>query len=577
MNYSYRNITDVFVSRIKELICGNKGAALAITLSFVMPVYLMVIGIYGVGEMVRNKIELQNAADAAAYSAAVVQADYLSRIATVNKAMAWTYVDLQKRSLDLAMALFTVHVFAKFKSDTEMVKMRNSPCHMHAPGLHYNCGTTVAAPKSTLKWAGTGVGIPLVAEKFNGQGALNRTLLVHLGVEAAAEVTGKGVVINGIKVLSRSKAIVSMMAKLNKLKKEYSEKIKSTALQVAVLNMAECKDDYIINIKCNDLPAISLPPTADNEKTFIAWADPEMKDFNPKKVFGPGTDDWIVRKAIPLGFYRVYKQTKNHLYAKWQWFWTRWFHIPSPVPPGGIHMPPFFPGGDYAKGEREYFGYSVPEIIRGMPIGLLVPPALPLTLRPDYFGKAGTISVAIARKSANPFSIFSSWGGRSLTASGLLSAFNPSVAGGSRPEYMCAIATARAGYKRYQKNKKKKLENSSYCIGYTYASKQQSWNLVETDWDAVMIPVRNAWDLCAGAGDVQGFTVAQGNILKEIMLDKKGWVNKKGEKVEEKNLPDWEKLAPPPGLVQDENDKKNKNDKDKQQLDWAKLRDYLGH
>ena len=92
-----------------------------------------------------------------------------------------------------------------------------------------------------------------------------------------------------------------------------------------------------------------------------------------------------------------------------------------------------------------------------------------------------------------------------------------------------------------------------------------------------MIPVRNAWDLCAGAGDVQGFTVVQGNILKEIMLDKKGWVNKKGEKVEEKNLPDWEKLAPPPGLVQDENDKKNKNDKDKQQLDWAKLRDYLGH
>jgi hypothetical protein len=240
-------------------------------------------------------------------------------------------------------------------------------------------------------------------------------------------------------------------------------------------------------------------------------------------------------------------------------------------------MPPFFPGGDYAKGEREYFGYSVPEIIRGMPIGLLVPPALPLTLRPDYFGKAGTISVAIARKSANPFSIFNSWGGRSLTASGLLSAFNPSVAGGSRPEYMCAIATARAGYKRYQKDKKKKLESSSYCIGYTYASKQQSWNLVETDWDAVMIPVSNAWDLCAGAGDVQGFTVAQGNILKEIMLDKKGWVNKKGEKVEEKNLPDWEKLAPPPGLVQDENDKNNKKEKNKPQLDWAKLRDYLGH
>ncbi|HBJ96439.1 MAG TPA: hypothetical protein DDZ11_08480, partial [Lentisphaeria bacterium] len=39
-----------------------------------MPVYLLVIGIYGIGEIVRNKIELQNAADAAAYSAWVVQA-----------------------------------------------------------------------------------------------------------------------------------------------------------------------------------------------------------------------------------------------------------------------------------------------------------------------------------------------------------------------------------------------------------------------------------------------------------------------------------------------------------------------
>ena len=106
------SVWGVFKARSNELAKGNSGAALAITLSFVMPIYLMVIGIYGVGEVVRNKIEIQNAADAAAYSAAVVQADYLSRMATVNKAMAWTYVDLQKRSLDLAMDTFCATVFA---------------------------------------------------------------------------------------------------------------------------------------------------------------------------------------------------------------------------------------------------------------------------------------------------------------------------------------------------------------------------------------------------------------------------------------------------------------------------------
>ena len=58
------------------------------------------------------------------------------------------------------------------------------------------------------------------------------------------------------------------------------------------------------------------------------------------------------------------------------------------------------------------------------------------------------------------------------------------------------------------------------------------------------------------------------------MLDKKGWVDPKGKKVDEKNLPDWEKLPPPPGLLQDE---KEKNSNKEQRLDWAKLRDYLGH
>ena len=82
-------VLKVFFQRCALLCKGNDGAALAITLAFMLPVCILFIGIYGVGEIVRQKIELQNAADAAAYSAAVVQADYLSRMATVNKAMAW--------------------------------------------------------------------------------------------------------------------------------------------------------------------------------------------------------------------------------------------------------------------------------------------------------------------------------------------------------------------------------------------------------------------------------------------------------------------------------------------------------
>ena len=569
MNQAYPTVFTVFSGKCRELVSDSRGAALAITLAFVMPIYLLVIGIYGIGEVVRNKIELQNAADAAAYSASVVQADYLSRIATVNKAMAWTYVDLQKRSLDLAMDLFCKYVFIQFQKDLNMARRNNTPCHMHVPGLHYNCGTDVLVDLTELMILGTGLGIPELAKKFNGQEALDRFLLAQLVYTTEAEFKGKGSITNTPKVYEYSYAITKMMAKLDSLRREFPDKIRQTAQQIAAANMMECKDDYMINVTLGDMTGafFTMLPSEENEKTFISFADPTLKDFSPKKVFGPGTDDWIVRKGI-AGFWRVYNQTKTHLYAEWDWFWTRWVHVD--LGEFQLHLPPMF-GGNAKRGHPKYHGYDsfFPLIKENVPIGLLVPPAIPLTLTPLFFGRAGSITVAIARKTSNPFSVFS-WSGRSLTAPSILSAFNPSVAGGNRPEYMCAIASARAGYKPYEKDKEKKRKSADYNLGYTISSGEKEWNLVETDWDGVMLPVKHAWDLCAGVGEAQAFTAGSGNILKEIMLDKKNWVDAKGKKVEEKNLPDWEKLKPPAGLVTDKGDKDGK-------LQWDKLRDYLGH
>lgn len=569
MNQAYPTVFTVFSGKCRELVSDSRGAALAITLAFVMPIYLLVIGIYGIGEVVRNKIELQNAADAAAYSASVVQADYLSRIATVNKAMAWTYVDLQKRSLDLAMDLFCKYVFIQFQKDLNMARRNNTPCHMHVPGLHYNCGTDVLVDLTELMILGTGAGIPELAKKFNGQKALDRFLLAQLVYTTEAEFKGKGSITNTPKVYEYSYAITKMMAKLDSLRREFPNKVRETAQKIAAANMMECKDDYMINVTLGDMTGafFTMLPSEENEKTFISFADPTLKDFSPKKVFGPGTDDWIVRKGI-AGFWRVYNQTKTHLYAEWDWFWTRWVHVD--LGEFQLHLPPMF-GGNAKRGHPKYHGYDsfFPLIKENVPIGLLVPPAIPLTLTPLFFGKAGSITVAIARKTSNPFSVFS-WSGRSLTAPSILSAFNPSVAGGNRPEYMCAIASARAGYKPYEKDKEKKRKSADYNLGYTISSGEKEWNLVETDWDGVMLPVKHAWDLCAGVGEAQAFTAGSGNILKEIMLDKKNWVDAKGKKIDEKKLPDWEKLKPPAGLITDKEDKDGK-------LQWDKLRDYLGH
>ncbi|MDD7750080.1 MAG: pilus assembly protein TadG-related protein, partial [Victivallales bacterium] len=240
MKYTNPTVLSVFAGRCRELVSDSRGAALAITLAFVMPVYLLVIGIYGIGEIVRNKIELQNAADAAAYSASVVQADYLSRIATVNKAMAWTYVDLQKRSLDLAMAVFSEYVFIQFQKDFNMVRQKNSPCCMHVPGVHYNCGTDILVLNPVLWLSGTGAGIPELAREFNGQGMLTRFLLTQIIFTTIAEVSGKGAAANTPKVIKYSIAITKMMSKMNKLREEYPKKVKEVARQIAVANMMEC-------------------------------------------------------------------------------------------------------------------------------------------------------------------------------------------------------------------------------------------------------------------------------------------------------------------------------------------------
>lgn len=573
------SVWGVFKARGSELAKGTSGSALAITLSFVMPIYLMVIGIYGVGEVVRNKIEIQNAADAAAYSAAVVQADYLSRMATVNKAMAWTYVDLQKRSLDLAMDTFCAKVFAQFASDETMVINKNKPCHMHVPSVNFNVGTDILVEDSVLNIAGSGVSVPLLAKEFNGQGALARFLLNQVYHLAVANIKGKGTVTNLPKVLKYSANIIQMTKKLVDLKSEYPKKVKEVAQQIAIANMMECKDDYYVKVHMGDenLSFFTMPGTEDNEQTFIAFADPTLKSFKPKDVFGPGTDLWVKQKS-PLGFWRVYKQQKKVLYAEWDWFWTRWVHLQ--IWAVSLHLPPITPGGGYDHGHRKIKGTDDPIIKENMPIGLLVTPAIPITLLPTFFGKSGTITVAIVRKTANPLAkfdgIFSN--PQSLTASGILSAFNPSVAGGNRPEFMCAIATARAGYKTYNKDKEAKMKSSDYNIGYVKESREKEWNLVETDWDGVMLPVKHAWDLCAGVGKAQTFVPIGDNILKDIMLDKKGWVDSKGKDVEQKKLPDWEKLKPPGGLIAEDNKNNGGNKKNaEQKLDWEKLRDYLGH
>ncbi len=93
-------MTTIFRNRLRHLARGEEGVALVVTMAVFMMLYVSCAAVFTIGQSVKERVILQNAADAAAYSAAVVQADTLSRIAVLNREMAWRYKCMVGRQMD---------------------------------------------------------------------------------------------------------------------------------------------------------------------------------------------------------------------------------------------------------------------------------------------------------------------------------------------------------------------------------------------------------------------------------------------------------------------------------------------
>jgi hypothetical protein len=137
---------------------------------------------------------------------------------------------------------------------------------------------------------------------------------------------------------------------------------------------------------------------------------------------------------------------------------------------------------------------------------------MPLIMNRLFFGKQGSLVVGVSRKCKNPWDeIFGT------LSEGLYKAFNPKV------KHMWAVSAARAGYRDPS-------GKGRYQIAYTdpaplseSSSPEQlkkNWNLKETDWDAVFLPVKDAWKLCLG-NEVKdpGMFVGSSDVLGTIMTE----------------------------------------------------------
>lgn len=115
MKQLLKNVWD----HIRGISADAQGFVLMSTLAIFLFLFILCASIYAVGETIHQRIKIQNACDAAAYSAAVVQADGLSRMATVNRAMSWTYVQMTNRQMDYITYRWIKLTCKRFKEDKD--------------------------------------------------------------------------------------------------------------------------------------------------------------------------------------------------------------------------------------------------------------------------------------------------------------------------------------------------------------------------------------------------------------------------------------------------------------------------
>ena len=107
-------------------------------------IFMLCASTYAMTENIRQKMELQNACDAAAYSGAVVQADMLSRIAVLNRALSWTYLHTNRRQMDRLVGRWANRVSIQHGNDERLAWSLHCKCEHHLiQGTHERASFTV--------------------------------------------------------------------------------------------------------------------------------------------------------------------------------------------------------------------------------------------------------------------------------------------------------------------------------------------------------------------------------------------------------------------------------------------------
>lgn len=427
----------------------ESGVAFAFTVTVSLIVFLFGAAVYACGETVRERIELQNTADAAAYSGALVQADTLSRIAVINKAMAWNYVMMTRRQMDHIVDVWLARVLSAYNADKTATGLYQNICACH-PKFEYANWRVGVSP-------GGGGG-----EVTHQLIRLNDSQDVLIPVISAARGGHAGY--NPVSTLASLRQCVAAMNQaeselVSGMKKRIENAVEYIVKADASLteNDRQVKDKREIEWAFYDLQDASryFEVLRNDESRFLRFGD---FTGTAASIFGGGADAWLV-KAGGEGFQRNYRQAGSSLKAHWYTYNQIWVHAKVCVF-GGLIVRPGTPIlGEMAR-DMYYTGQA----------------ARPQVLKSNYFQPDGAITVGVSRPLNNPFAFVFGGGEKA----GIFSAFN--VGGGG--ETMWCVSSARAGY-RLPDWKTGEFRNRG-----SIADRD---NLCTADWDAVLLPLREKY------------------------------------------------------------------------------------
>jgi len=471
---------------------GEDGAALIVTLALFMFMYLSCAGVFTVGQLVKDRIHLQNACDAAAYSAAVVQADTLSRIATINRAMAWTYISMSRRQMDYIVWKWLTETVKLVREDVDKAKASGSPgnlAHRHnywslkpsSPSSFY-CDYWDDWTDDEVEISLNGTHSPVKPKDIHSE---NQTFVgSHFNDESESFYNGAG---SGIGVLkSQIDADKETIRKMYQEEKSLAESlpgmVKDAVKNVLRANACKGRDLRYALFQCKT-PYVeggsgeSYLEVLDSsyELRFLGFADYFPSDQDRPFEKGSGSGEWF-----PLsdgeGFLRKYRQ-RSPLYSAWGWRSWIW-HCPH-------HDSCYYTDG--SSDSQHYEARSChDQYFDGEA-------AKPLVLKEEYFSGTGSITVGLACYNENPWCrIFgASTGMAKGILDGIYGAFNPY----RDVEWTWAFSSAKAGYKLVRSDTDYEGGNDgigsrSYMVHWN--DDRQWWNLCQSDWDAVFVPVRSA-------------------------------------------------------------------------------------